>query len=295
MSLAYSEDNNKLNFFGIMDNARGYELHLKELDKIYKTNSIKKQDSFNTLNERILRTRNVNRQAVRKQDVKLVKIENSNMYNNLKKVNTRATKFPPYNYKMPTGICRYNYDQKSKLNNSDSKSQASRKSINSKQSIRTTKSRDSLKSVNSIQSKGSKNLSNSGGLKNNLMQKAGLTPSKSGLNSSKGGLLGGIKSSKPDINKSTSRNKLGMSTGNFNKDNVSNRSGTSSVNRKGSTLTKTCHNLFQKTAETPTKNEPKFFFHAKKRNLEKEEIKLENKRLGNSIIKTKSAIPKTAD
>ena len=106
MSLAYSEDNNKLNFFGIMDNARGYELHLKQLDKIYKVNRSKKQEGFNDLNERILRTRNVNRKAVRQNEVKAMKVENSGVYSNLKKINNRTTQYPPYNYKMPTGICR---------------------------------------------------------------------------------------------------------------------------------------------------------------------------------------------
>lgn len=269
MSLAFSEDNNKLNFFGIMDNARGYELHLKQLDKIYKVNTGKKLESSSKLNERILRSRNVNRKAVRESEVKLVKIENSTMYTNLKKVNVRKTQFPPYNYKIPTGICRYNYENKDK-NKLESRSQASRKSINSQQSKRTAQSKDSQKSINSIQSKGSKTLNTSSRLKNDLK-------------------------SKIDPNKSSSRNRLGLSTGNLKQDTVSNRSRTNSLNQRGSVLTKTCHNLFQKTAETPTKNEPKFFFHAKKRNQEKSEIKLENKRLGNSIINTKSAIPKTMD
>lgn len=294
MSLAFSEDNNKLNFFGIMDNARGYELHLKQLDNIYKVNAAKKSEGFNNLNDRILRTRNVNRTAVRKEEVKQMKIENSGVYTGLKKINNRTTQFPPYNYKMPTGICRFNYEQQRKLNNSDSKSQVSRKSKQSQRSVQTNKSRDSLKSMNSTQSKGSKNNDTSGRLKNNLMAKANLGSLKPVVNNSKANLTNSTKgrtNPKTDLNKSaSSRNRLGMSRDNLMRDNISNRSRTNSVAKS-----KNASNLFQRTAGTPSKNDPKFFFHSKKRNTEKQEIQLENKRLGNSIVRTKGAIPKTSD
>ena len=285
MSLAYSEDNNKLNFFGIMDNARGYELHLKQLDQIYKVNAAKKSDGFNNLNERILRTRNVNRTAVRKGEIKEMKIQNSGVYTGLKKINNRTTQYPPYNYKMPTGISRFNYEQQRNLNNSDSKSQVSRKSKQSQRSVQTNKSRDSLKSMNSTQSKGSKTNSTSNGLKNNLMAKANLGSLKPTVNKPKAQTK-----PKADLNKSaSSRNKLGMSRDNLMRDNISNRSRTNSVAKS-----KNASNLFQRTS-TPSKNDPKFFFHSKKRNTEKQEIQLENKRLGNSIVRTQGAIPKTSD
>lgn len=44
-----------------------------------------------------------------------MKVENSGVYTNLKKINNRTTQYPPYNYKMPTGISRYGYEQKKKI------------------------------------------------------------------------------------------------------------------------------------------------------------------------------------
>ena len=150
MSLAYSEDNNKKNFFGLMDNARSYELHLKQLEGIYKQNKLKKLEGFNTLNSRILRTRNINRKFVRDDQMKEVQTENQKFLGNLKKINTRKTQFPKYNYQMPTGVLRYNY--------SDSKSRQtfSRKTDRSGKSIQ---SQNSFRSANSKQSKNSKAIS----------------------------------------------------------------------------------------------------------------------------------------
>ena len=95
-----------------MDNARGYELHLNQLENIYRENRVKKLDGFNRLNDRILRTRNVNRNAVRVSEQKSKKSENTKMLENLKKVNVRKNRFPDYNYQLPTGICRFNYETK---------------------------------------------------------------------------------------------------------------------------------------------------------------------------------------
>jgi hypothetical protein len=141
MSLAYSEDNNKKNFFGLMDNARGYELHLKQLENIYQKNRAKKLDGFNGLNERILRTRNVNRKAMREHEQIAVNQENTKMLKKLDVVNARRNKFPQHNYRMPTGIFKFNYEQKLKDQSLDgSKSRIRERSMKSQDSVRSKKS-----------------------------------------------------------------------------------------------------------------------------------------------------------
>ena len=71
------------------------------------------------------------------------------------------------------------------------------------------------------------------------------------------------------------------------------RSRSSSVNNRRISLTRTAGDkIFGES--TPNIRAPKFQFHTKKRNEEKQNITLENNRLGHRIINTKSAIPKTA-
>lgn len=90
---------------------------------------------------------------------------------------------------------------------------------------------------------------------------------------------------KPSTSNSVTRHKLGYST---------NELAASARSRSGSVRTGQGRdaNYISSVVNTPTK-EPNFIFHSKKRHEEKERIILENKRLGERIIKTNSAIPKT--
>jgi hypothetical protein len=161
MSLAYSEDNNKKNFFGLMDNARGYELHLKQLEGIYKKNNMKQVESSNMLNNRILRTRIVNSKFVRDHEQKLIRQENEKFLTKLGTVDGRKCKFPKYNYLMPTGIPKMTYESRIKTDTSE-------KSVKSRRSGRSVKSAESIRSMhtaklsqNSKASKASKGSQNS--------------------------------------------------------------------------------------------------------------------------------------
>jgi hypothetical protein len=160
MSLAYSEDNNKKNFFGLMDNARGYELHLKQLEGIYKKNNIRQVESSNMLNNRILRTRVVNCKFVRDHEQKVIRQENEKFLTKLGTVDGRKCKYPKYNYLMPTGIPKMTYESRIKTDTSE-------KSVKSRRSGPSVKSAESIRSMhtaklsqNSKASKGSQNSKN---------------------------------------------------------------------------------------------------------------------------------------
>ena len=125
-----------------MDNARSYELHLKNLEGIYKQNKAKKTEGFNSLNSRILRTRNINRKSVRDNDLKERQAENQKFLGSLKKINTRQTRYPKFNYVMPTGTLRYDQsDTKSRNSFSRKTDRSAAKSYKSQNTIQSAKSK----------------------------------------------------------------------------------------------------------------------------------------------------------
>lgn len=243
-----------------MDNARGYELHLKQLEGIYQKNRAKKLDSSNGLNERILRSRNVNRKAMRGIELNVVNQENTKMLKKLDVVNARKNKFPQHNYRMPTGIFKFDYEQKLHDQSSQrAKSRASQRSLRSHESMRSKKSFQSkLSQTSGTPSTGSKNLPKE------RPKAAGQNIKKPSTSNQGSRATRNLpKPTKPSTSNSLSRHRLGYT----NIDPAESTQSRSTSFQAGQTQPKPLSSI----PKSPIK-EPNFIFHSKKRHEEKERI-----------------------
>merc|ERR1711871_1667342 len=107
---------------------------------------MKKLSGFNNLNDRILRTRNVNRTFIRTAEQENIKKDNKQMAGKIDIVRARKTKYPPVNYQLPTGIYKFNYQGSRSKKDLDTSSQRSVRSNASRKSYESQRSNVSKKS-----------------------------------------------------------------------------------------------------------------------------------------------------
>lgn len=180
------------------------------------------------------------------------------MLKKLDVVNARKNKFPQHNYRMPTGIFKFDYEQKLRDQSSErAKSRASLRSIHSQDSIRSKKSVQSkLSHISGTPSTLSKNVPKE-------RPKAAGQNTKKPSTSNQASRMTPHLSKKPSTSNSVSRHRLGYTNTDLPQSTRSRSSSVRAIPRDG--------NYVSSQQQSPSK-EPNFIFHSKKRHEEKERI-----------------------